>query len=141
IQIQEEATLFWVNSPAGKWTTLASAVTCRFFDFDHLGAEIGHELGRIRRRYHVSQLKYLHSFQSLHVVSLLFRYCPASLRAVLFHLPFTSFTPLSARERRLRLPGDYEGMDLGEEKLARSCLLCRASLSWTSRKMIKNKTR
>ena len=55
IQIQKETTLFRVGLPLRKRAAGARQVTTRFFDFDHLGAQVCQQLCGIRRRYHIAE--------------------------------------------------------------------------------------
>ncbi len=66
VEIQEQAALFGVGHAVRKRAALPDHVPAGLFDLDDLGAEIGHQLGSIGRRHHVSQLNDLHPVQSLH---------------------------------------------------------------------------
>src|SRR5262249_24274245 len=69
IQIQKEPALLRINNPPRKWPSLAGAITAGFFHFDHVGANISHQLRRISRRHHVPEFQHLYAFQSLHVTA------------------------------------------------------------------------
>ncbi len=71
IEIEKKPALLRIDDPTWKGATLACPIARGFFDFDHVGTEIGHELGRVRRRHQVPQLKHFHPFESLHVFFLL----------------------------------------------------------------------
>src|SRR5687767_5263601 len=55
--------------PAGKWTTLTRQISVRFFNFNDLSSQVGHEFGRIRSRHQVAQFEYAYPFESPHISS------------------------------------------------------------------------
>ena len=66
IERKEQPAAFRVGRAARKRAALPRRVAVRFFDLDDVGAQVRHELGRVRRGRQMSEFEHLHSVETLH---------------------------------------------------------------------------